>query len=781
MDDTVATEEAKEANDPPLSDSKPSSPSPTPPNRDSASLCSSCDPCRARKTKCDGLRPCRACVSKHAKKHKLSSYAGITAEDCGCTYSVAKRRGPVPGFKNAKDEKGDGKLSTSKKRGPTQDGTLHSYPPKKKKEKRSEAILQNHPGSNPPMGNGTIFGGNNFILPLDPAAAALQQQILSGIGALGLGLCANFAGGVPGFNFDQRMRGQDAMAAASDSARQQLGFIERLQQQQQELQRQQQQQMQMQQMAQAQNIQAMPFMSRDGDDNAISRQMSNNYNEQVSGHQPSQQFSSTEQTSAVGCEKTTVRELLHVLDPKDPLGSRFRACYGISFGSIFGLPPILTYDEYCRQFTPPIASTSLPKYDVAALQAAQFAELALGALADGDRCMMFALINASIFCLQDTVKEPVHRSCQFELAKAFFFHSLIRCHNGDMERYFKYRRAAMHTLAHLDGYPSVETLMAAVGFQDALAFMLYDGCDDDVPDIDSDYPQVLVRFDTKESSSVSFTPSKLASDPTNKTWITGPPMFSSESSAPLRSRVLDILACATRSFVEESQFKKEIKSVETSTRKRRNVITAEDKKIKYKICLGHLNEAGRLLAIANCKSSSSSINDVHHVLVMAFRVMINEDTSEPEESQVQNAFHVLKAIIKQPSLLNLGPTNIFVHKCVIFIACIINKLHKAGLEDQSTRDLFEESIDLYHASRTILNIHNSKLPDQLRCHEIPRPKSITAKECDTIITLDDESMMPHRMGSVKEETGASTSDTEKECHINDKAFLVFLSGLYLAH
>lgn len=98
----------------------------------------------------------------------------------------------MPGFKSVKDEKSDGKLSSSKKRGPTQDGTLHSYPPKQKKEKgrierdhRHEAQFHHHMGGTPQMGNGTIFGGNNFILPLDPAAAALQQQILSGLGALG--------------------------------------------------------------------------------------------------------------------------------------------------------------------------------------------------------------------------------------------------------------------------------------------------------------------------------------------------------------------------------------------------------------------------------------------------------------------------------------------------------------------------------------------------------------------------------------------------------------------
>ena len=44
-----------------------------PNNRDSNSLCASCDRCRARKTRCDGKRPCSACKHKYMKKHKLTN------------------------------------------------------------------------------------------------------------------------------------------------------------------------------------------------------------------------------------------------------------------------------------------------------------------------------------------------------------------------------------------------------------------------------------------------------------------------------------------------------------------------------------------------------------------------------------------------------------------------------------------------------------------------------------------------------------------------------------
>ncbi len=39
-----------------------------------ATLCASCDRCRARKTKCDGKRPCGNCAAKYMKKHKLNRY-----------------------------------------------------------------------------------------------------------------------------------------------------------------------------------------------------------------------------------------------------------------------------------------------------------------------------------------------------------------------------------------------------------------------------------------------------------------------------------------------------------------------------------------------------------------------------------------------------------------------------------------------------------------------------------------------------------------------------------
>lgn len=154
-----------------LQTGKMSNPSESPPPNLSNQLCSSCDGCRARKTKCDGQSPCASCVSKYVKKHKVPKEE-VTAEDCGCSYSMAKRRGPQPGFK-AKKKREDG------------DGELHL---KKKRKKSNDQINSNMRNMNFGMGAGPPVPGN-IPLPLDPGSAALQQQILSGLGAIGKNCC----------------------------------------------------------------------------------------------------------------------------------------------------------------------------------------------------------------------------------------------------------------------------------------------------------------------------------------------------------------------------------------------------------------------------------------------------------------------------------------------------------------------------------------------------------------------------------------------------------------
>ena len=92
----------------------------------------------------------------------------MTAEECECRYSLAKRRGPAPGSKNEKrrSEEVDGVLHSKKKR-------------RRKEEKQLQQMLMNGNGGGNPMGG--LFGnfqgnpmggfGASIPLPLDPGAA----------------------------------------------------------------------------------------------------------------------------------------------------------------------------------------------------------------------------------------------------------------------------------------------------------------------------------------------------------------------------------------------------------------------------------------------------------------------------------------------------------------------------------------------------------------------------------------------------------------------------------
>ena len=59
-------------------------------------LCSACDRCRAKKTKCDGERPCDACKTFYMRENKLKNMDGVDITTIGCSYSPAKKRGPPP-------------------------------------------------------------------------------------------------------------------------------------------------------------------------------------------------------------------------------------------------------------------------------------------------------------------------------------------------------------------------------------------------------------------------------------------------------------------------------------------------------------------------------------------------------------------------------------------------------------------------------------------------------------------------------------------------------------
>lgn len=100
--------------------------------------------------------------------------------------------------------------------------------------------------------------------------------------------------------------------------------------------------------------------------------------------------------------------------------------------------------------------------------------------------------------------------------------------------------------------------MAAISFLDAWAYMMYNGSEKDVPDVDSTIPPVDTRGQLgPNASSVMHDPVEekygiktdlfsITSDPKNKNWVQGAPPVFLNNEAPLHSRVLDAVSCAVR-------------------------------------------------------------------------------------------------------------------------------------------------------------------------------------------------------------------------------------------
>ena len=137
----------------------------------------------------------------------------------------------------------------------------------------------------------------------------------------------------------------------------------------------------------------------------------------------------------------TVAAHSHLLNKDSSDGNRLRAYYRLSVDELFALPPI-SRDE--------LNSSMHSHSHQVALQAAQFAELALGALVHNEVSFAMELCNATVHCLRESVKEPVQPNYVFEVGRAYFLLGVFRAFRGDLDRYFKYRRVALTHVAKID-------------------------------------------------------------------------------------------------------------------------------------------------------------------------------------------------------------------------------------------------------------------------------------------------------------------------------------------
>jgi hypothetical protein len=291
------------------------------------------------------------------------------------------------------------------------------------------------------------------------------------------------------------------------------------------------------------------------------------------------------------------------------------------------------------------------------------------------------------------------------------------------------------------------TLLAAVAFLDAWAYMIYNADEKRLPKIDDSIPQVERPHQQIGASSIELeyntkiNPAAIASDPKNQNWIQGAPPVYLNTEAPLPARSLDALACAVRTCCDQANgrfaaISKEARTENMEEIPQDTIITPTTTAV-----LAHENElcsrnmvlsAFTLLQQYEAGTSSTHKNQGIHLVISAMDAFLdNGDEDESggfTDSQIQSLLSVCNTTIENPFLLHHGgPTYHMVSNAAVMLCHLLNGMYAMkgpdGVRQQGDMEaaMFEEVLDTFIAVRKLLVIHRRKLPVKLRCHGIPRP------------------------------------------------------------
>jgi hypothetical protein len=295
---------------------------------------------------------------------------------------------------------------------------------------------------------------------------------------------------------------------------------------------------------------------------------------------------------------------------------------------------------------------------------------------------------------------------------------------------------------------SAATILSAVAFLDAWAYMIYNADEKRLPNIDSTIPPVerpsqpLGATATELEYNVKTNPGQIASDPKNQNWIQGAPPIYLNNEAPLPARSLDALACAVRTCCDQANgrfaaISKEAQEAKMEHIPQETIITPTTTAV-----LAHENElcsrnmvlsAFTLLQQYEAATPSSHKNQGIHLVISAMDAFLDngdeEETGGFTDSQIQSLLSVCNTAIENPFLLHHGgPTYHMVSNASVMLCHLLNGMYAMkgpdgikGQEGDMEAAMFEEVLDTFIAVRKLLVIHRRKLPAKLRCHGIPRP------------------------------------------------------------
>jgi hypothetical protein len=302
-------------------------------------------------------------------------------------YSPAKRRGPIPGRATGQTRKSSevglsqahlGQQQNQMNMQGSANADWGNSGGQDQQQQQQQMGMDQHQQMAGLYGNGNGGGGQGQSLALGGAGGAmdalLHRQAMEQQGGNGMG--GGMGGGQGGGN--------------NASALQQFSLFQQLQQQQ---------------------VGAVPNMNDESNH-------SNRETEEPSSRRVKMDNSANPKGPGI---PWTITQHTHLLERGDPDGSRLRAYYKLSIDELYRLPPTPTDEEYCTRLNVPgMTPRMIPGSHLAALSAARFAEVALGAIVHNEVSLALELGNAVVHCLRESVQEAVQTHVMFEVAKAYF-------------------------------------------------------------------------------------------------------------------------------------------------------------------------------------------------------------------------------------------------------------------------------------------------------------------------------------------------------------------------
>lgn len=439
---------------------------------------------------------CTSCTYLHALTCINYSLQEMDMDLCECVYSPAKRRGPVPGIKGQSRKACDSLSTDGTGVTASTDGIIPSsfgenfsgtMVDTERQQQQQLALLQQQrqqlllAQEQQQAGLGlaglssvhqqAVHGGHHSYLSeaqqhqlSQVAVAQQQQQILSGSGSgdvieNGWGSASETAGVISnGHHSSMSSAPSPAGSAAQNfqqhAIQQQLNYLQQLHAQQQMAAATASSHLGAAVQAQLNNVAtAASVVSGDIKSNitaypnrqpvAQRQRLKNSSNDNKSNNKTSLPLTLVSKT---------VTQNMALLDKTSVYGNQLRSYYLLSVDELFTLPGIPSDSDYMSSLVGKSEKHSLlNEVDKTALQAARFAEIAIGALVHNELSMAMQLSNASVSLLKMCVLQTSSSShLLYEVARSCFLLGCFRAFRGDIERYLKYRRVCMQHISQMD-------------------------------------------------------------------------------------------------------------------------------------------------------------------------------------------------------------------------------------------------------------------------------------------------------------------------------------------